>query len=77
MPRPVWIVEAVPKNPYYLYGKQVMYFDKDNFRGYWKSKYDWKGNVLMNYQVPESLIQKIDGAARLHAHQPHRAASRS
>jgi hypothetical protein len=60
--RPVWIVEAVPKNPYYIYGKQVMYFDKDNFRGYWKSKYDWKGGVLMNYQVPESLIYKIDGA---------------
>jgi hypothetical protein len=61
IPRPVWIVEAVPKNPYYLYGKQVMYFDKENFRGYWKSKYDWKGSVLMNYQVPESLIYKIDG----------------
>jgi len=60
--RPVWIVEAVPKNPYYLYGKQVMYFDKDNFRGYWKSKYDWKGGILNNYQVPESLIYKIDGA---------------
>ncbi len=59
--RPVWIVEATPKNPYYIYGKQVMYFDKDNFRGYWKSKYDWKGGVLMNYQVPESLIWKIDG----------------
>ena len=62
VPRPVWIVEATPRNPYYLYGKQVMYFDKENFRGYWKSKYDWKGNVLMNYQVPESLIYKIDGA---------------
>ena len=59
--RPVWIVEATPKNPYYIYGKQVMYIDKENFRGYWKSKYDWKGNVLMNYQLPESLIQKIDG----------------
>ncbi len=59
--RPVWIVEATPRNPYYLYGKQVMYIDKENFRGYWKSKYDWKGNVLMNYQVPESLIFKIDG----------------
>jgi hypothetical protein len=61
VPRPVWIVEAVPHNPYYIYGKQVMYFDKDNFRGYWKSKYDWKGGILMNYQVPESLIYKIDG----------------
>jgi len=62
VPRPVWIVEAVPKNPYYIYGKQIMYLDKENFRGYWKSKYDWKGGILMNYQVPESLIHKIDGA---------------
>src|SRR6185369_2914999 len=25
VPRPVWVVEAVPKNEYYLYGKQVFY----------------------------------------------------
>ncbi|MBM4266424.1 MAG: DUF1329 domain-containing protein [Deltaproteobacteria bacterium] len=61
IPRPVWIVEAVPKNPYYLYGKQIMYFDKESFRGYWKSKFDWKGSVLANWQLPESLFQKVEG----------------
>jgi hypothetical protein len=34
VPRPVWVVEATPKNPYYLYGKQVLYLDQDTFRGY-------------------------------------------
>ncbi len=62
VPRPVWIIEAVPKNPYYIYGKQIMHMDKENFRGYWKSKYDWKGNVLSNYAPPESLIHEIPGA---------------
>ncbi len=59
--RPVWIVEAKPKNPYYIFGKQIMYFDKESFRGYWKQKYDWKGNALANWQLPESLIYEVDG----------------
>jgi hypothetical protein len=58
VPRPVWIVEATPKNPYYLYGKQVLYLDKDTFRGYWKNKYDWKGNALANWAVPAMPITK-------------------
>jgi hypothetical protein len=58
VPRPVWIIEATPKNPYYLYGKQVLYLDKDTFRGYWKNKYDWKGNALANWAVPAMPITK-------------------
>jgi hypothetical protein len=61
VPRPVWIVEAIPKNPYYLYGKQVMYLDKETGRGYWKNKYDWKGNALVNYALPQFQITKVDG----------------
>ena len=58
VPRPVWIVEATPKNPYYLYGKQVMYFDKDTFRGYWKNKYDWKGSALGNWAISAMPLTK-------------------
>ena len=61
VPRPVWTIEVVPKNPYYIYGKQIMHIDRENFRGYWKSKYDWKGNVIANYAPPESLIHEIPG----------------
>ena len=59
--RPVWIVEAKPKNPYYIFGKQVMYLDKESFRGFWKQKFDWKGEALANWQLPESLIYPVDG----------------
>jgi hypothetical protein len=61
VPRPVWIVEAVPKNPYYLYGKQVLYLDQETGRGYWKNKFDWKGNALVNYAVPQFHVTKVDG----------------
>jgi hypothetical protein len=61
VPRPVWIVEATPKNQYYLYGKQVMYFDKESFRGYWKNKYDWKNNALSNWAPPAMPVFKVDG----------------
>lgn len=59
--RPVWIVEAVPKNPYYLFGKQVLYLDKETGRGYWKNKFDWKGTALVNYAVPQFPVTRVDG----------------
>jgi hypothetical protein len=49
--RPHWIVEAVPKDRYYLFGKLVMYIDKVSFQGAWDRKYDWKGALLNTYQV--------------------------
>lgn len=41
--RPVWIVEAMPKDPYYNYGKQILFVDKDNFVAYYKIIYDRAG----------------------------------
>jgi len=61
VPRPVWVVEATPKDKYYLYGKIVMYLDKENFKGYWKNKYDWQGEALNNWMVPALLWFKVDG----------------
>lgn len=49
--RPHWIVEAVPKDKYYLYGKMELYIDKVTFQGSWNSKYSWKGELLNTYQV--------------------------
>ncbi len=61
VPRPVWIVEATPKNAYYVFGRQVMYFDKSTFRGYWKNKYDWKGNALVNWAPPAMAMTPVKG----------------
>ena len=47
--RPVWIVEVTPKDRYYLYGKLILRFDKENWFGSYNSKYDWQGNVLNSY----------------------------
>jgi hypothetical protein len=46
--RPVWIVEGTPKDRYYLYGKPLLRFDKESWRGTYNSKYDWQGQIL-NY----------------------------
>jgi len=46
-----WIVEAIPKDRYYLFGKLVMYIDKDSFQGAWDRKFDWKGELITTYQV--------------------------
>jgi hypothetical protein len=41
--RPVWIIEGIPKDPYYNYGKQIMYIDKELNLGHWKVIYDRTG----------------------------------
>lgn len=49
--RPVWILEGIPKDRYYLYGRIVLRLDKENFTGSgsYTSKYDWQGNLLNSY----------------------------
>jgi hypothetical protein len=47
--RPVWIVEGIPKDRYYLYGKLILRFDKEAWRGTYSSKYDWQGQILNSY----------------------------
>ena len=63
VPRPVWVVEVTPKNPYYVFGKQIMYLDKSTFRGYWKNKYDWKGNALVNWAPPAMPVTTVKDAS--------------
>lgn len=59
-PREVYIVEGMPKDPYYNYGKQVFYIDKQNFNIYFKVVYDkageyWKTvGVSYTYSVAPS-----------------------
>ena len=57
--RPHWVIEAVPKDPYYLYGKIVLRFDKDIYLGSYSSKYDWNGNLLASYAAVRSNVVKV------------------
>jgi hypothetical protein len=57
--RPHWIVEAIPKDPYYLYGKLVLRFDKDIYLGSYSSKYDWQGNLIASYAAVRTNVVKV------------------
>ena len=46
IPRPVWIVEGQSSDPYYNFGKVIMYFDKDMYRIYWKLVHNRAGEYF-------------------------------
>jgi hypothetical protein len=49
--RPVWILEGVPKDKYYLYGRIQLYVDKETFQGAWNRKFGWTGELLNTLQT--------------------------
>ena len=49
--RPMWIIEATPKDKYYLYGKVQLYIDKETYQGAWNRKFGWTGELLNTLQV--------------------------
>ena len=46
VPRRVWIVEGQSTDPYYNFGKVIMYFDKDIYRIYWKLVHNRAGEYF-------------------------------
>jgi hypothetical protein len=44
--RPVWIVEGQSTDPYYNFGKVIMYFDKEMYRIYWKLVHNRAGEYF-------------------------------
>jgi len=49
--RKVWVLEAVPKDHYYLYGKIELWIDDYTYTGAWNRKFSWQGDLLNTYQV--------------------------
>ncbi len=48
--RRFWVVEAVPRDKYYLYGKIQLFIDKITYHGAWNRKFDWKGELVTSMQ---------------------------
>ena len=46
VPRPVWILEGQSSDPYYNFGKVIMYFDKEMYRIYWKLVHNRAGEYF-------------------------------
>ncbi|MFI5394099.1 MAG: outer membrane lipoprotein-sorting protein [Candidatus Binatia bacterium] len=49
--RKMWVVEGVPKDKYYLYGKLELWADNESWIGAWNRKYSWDGELLATYQI--------------------------
>jgi len=48
VPRPVWILEGQSEDPYYNFGKVIMYMDKDMYRIWWKLVHNRAGEYFYN-----------------------------
>ena len=46
-----WIVEGVPRDKYYLYGKLQLFIDTVSYQGAWNRKFGWKDDLLAVHQV--------------------------
>jgi hypothetical protein len=64
-PRPVWIVESVPKDSAYNYGRQVFYIDKDTFGIWFKEVYDQSGEYWKAIFALQSFKVASDGRNNL------------
>jgi hypothetical protein len=49
--RRFYIVEGVPKDKYYLFGRLELYIEKETFQGAWDRKFSWQGELLTTFQV--------------------------
>ena len=46
-----WVIEGVPRDKYYLYGKIQLYIDTVSYQGAWSRKFGWKDELLAIHQV--------------------------
>jgi hypothetical protein len=49
--RRFWVLEGVPKDKYYLYGKIELWIDDETWQGAWNRKFAWQGDLLNVYEV--------------------------
>jgi uncharacterized protein DUF1329 len=57
--RRFWVVEAVPRDRYYLYGRLELWIDAETWIGAWNRKFGWKGEPLNTYQVAGYLNHPV------------------
>jgi hypothetical protein len=50
VPRKLWILEAVPRDPYYLFARIEIALDQETFQGVRSRKFDARGDLLRSLQ---------------------------
>jgi hypothetical protein len=49
--RPFWVIEATPRDKYYLYGRIELWIDAETWDGAWNRKFSWNGEFVQDYQM--------------------------
>jgi hypothetical protein len=62
VPRPVWVIEGESTDPYYNFGKVIMYMDKDMYRIYWKLVHNRAGEYFYNAMCAYHWSKSEDGS---------------
>ncbi|MBI4518353.1 MAG: DUF1329 domain-containing protein [Deltaproteobacteria bacterium] len=47
--RRFWVVEAIPRDKYYLYGRIELWVDAETWDGTWNRKFSWNGELINSY----------------------------
>lgn len=59
--RPVWIIEAIPKDPKYAYGRQVLWIDRELYVAYYKEAYNRAGQLWRMLLNSVSVARTAEG----------------
>ncbi len=62
IPRPVWIIEGQSEDPYYNFGKVIMFMDKDMYRIWWKLVHNRAGEYFYNAMCAYHWSTNADGS---------------
>ena len=60
VPRPVYIMEGQSTDPYYNFGKVIMYFDKEMYRIYWKQVHNRAGEYFYSAACGYHFVKNQD-----------------
>jgi hypothetical protein len=55
-----WVVEGVPRDKYYLFGKLELHVDALTFQGAWTRKFSWNGALVNSFQVMSYVPGPVD-----------------
>jgi len=58
--RKLWVVEATPRDPYYLFGRIEIGLDQETYQGATSRKFDRQGTLLRSLQFLSYASQSID-----------------
>jgi hypothetical protein len=61
--RKLWVVEATPRDPYYLFAKIELGIDQETFQGATSRKFDAQGALLRSLHFLVAAPAKVPGAA--------------